>query len=269
MPERRPPKTQWSKRPRSEQKRAYIRLKNKLAEHSERLGGLFTTHDVVDGSSWADIYFVSRLHRHRIYNGTVDTALYAYFAECENQAWKRGEQLLGYEDFSIGEIFAPRADGSFELAPDKPSVLEAERRAFGGLTRYEWIDVETDRLADSGDVYVLEGARLDFSYRYGVGLMGIVGSETLSVANIDAFVEEFLARGEATVDFYAVRQSFASKRRKEASSINAISSDPAEWAPPAPELAGARAAAIEAAAERSEISNGIRGVPVAHQHRSL
>lgn len=269
MPERYPSKTQWRDKSRSEQKRAYIRLKNKLCDHKDRLGGLFTTHDVVDGSSWADIYLVSRIHRNRIYNGTIDTALYAYFAECENQAWIRGEQKLAYENFSMKEAIVRGTDGSFALAPEKPSVLDAERRAFGGLTRYEWIDAETDRLADSGDIHVFEGARLDFSYCYGVGLMGIAAVDALSVAKIDAFVEEFLKRGETTQIFSPRKLSFPSSRRKEASSINAISSDPAEWAAPAPELAGAREAASQASAERERIALGLEHQGKKANHQSL
>jgi hypothetical protein len=227
-------KNSWEHRTRAERKRCVIRIKNQIRSNTSQLGGLFTTHDVIDGNSWADIYFLSTHHRMRIYNATIDTGLYAYAARCEDIAWKNSEKLLPPEEDepeSFKDLFVKEPGGNlYTLSEDKPSKIERERRALGGLRLYEWIDREKERLADAGDVFVSPSVRLDHSYRFGVGLMATLPAEFLSIQNLDQFVAEFRERGEKEYRIDSIKLSYPSTRLKEASSVNAISLDPKEWA---------------------------------------
>lgn len=219
-------------RPRTQRKLILIRLKNKICAHAPHLGGLFTTHDMVDRASWADIYFLSLKDKRSFYNATVDTCLHAYFARCEELSWKASEKRLPFDSpESDYELFVKEPDGNFTLAPPPQSLVNAERRAFDGSLRSEWIEAETVRIADSGDVWVSPRVELDRSYRYGVGLFAILPDEHLSITALHEFVADFFARREAPYEVSSVRLSFPASRYKEASNINAVFVDPKDWAP--------------------------------------
>lgn len=240
----------WDKRSRAQRKRAAIRIKNDASRHRKHLGGLFTSHDVIDGSSWADIYFLSTLHRHRIYNCTIDTSLYAYFSTCEDKAWSNSELILPFEDEPVSDMFVKAENGLYSLAEPRPSRVAREKSAFGGLSRSDWIDKEKERLADSGEVFIHPKVELDFSYRYGVGLHATLPVEKLTVAVIDRFIEEFIASGETPYHRKDIALSFPSARSKEASSINALCDDPSQWAEGAEALGLSRE-------EHDELSTGL------------
>jgi hypothetical protein len=194
------------------------------------LGGLFTSHDVIDGSSWADVYFLSKLHRHRIYNCTIDTSLYAYFSTCEDKAWSNAELILPYEYEPVANMFVKTANGLYSLAEPPPSRVAREKLAFGGLSRSAWIEHEKERLADGGEIFIYPKVVLDFRYSYGVGLHATLPVEILTVSVIDRFIEDFISSGEMPYERKDIALNFHSSRAKDASSINAICEDPSEWA---------------------------------------
>lgn len=227
------PSIAWDLRSRTNRKRGFIRIQNQIRANTPQLGGLFTTHDVIQGNSWADIYFTSDIHRLRLYNATIDTALYAYASRCEELAWSNSEKLLPpeQETVSMSELFVKDpASGYYTLSDSKPSTIEREMRAFGGLRLYEWINQEAARVADTGDVWISPMVRLDFSYGFGVGLMSTVSDNELTIANLDEFVVDFRERGENPYVIDSIKLSFPSSRLKEACSVNAISLEPKEWA---------------------------------------
>lgn len=263
--------TPWGLRSRTVRKLAVIRLKNEIRANKPQLGGLFTTHDVIDLNSWADIEFLSRVDRLRLYNATIDTALYSYAGRCEELAWAHSEKILPLHERQP-EMFKDLlvkdpATGHHTLADSKPAKIEREMRAFGGLRLYDWIEMEAARIADSGDVWVSPAARIDPSYRYGVGLMATVAHDALTIANLDAFVADFLSRGEKPYAIDSIKLSFPSSRLKESRSANAIGVDPKDWATPLERASAAQAAL--AREEREALEASSNPVPAARKPRSL
>ena len=225
------PSISWENLPRSKRNAQFIRIKNKVRLQAPWFGGLFATEDYVDGASWIDAWILSR-KTPRFYNATLDSALSSYFGRCDELAEEAGNLLLP-EDFRLfDQRWEKLPGGGSRLLPPPTSQIEAERRAFGGLTRFEWERQESDRLADSGDVFIKAFAELDFSYRFGVGLRATLPCDALGVAHIDAFAAQFLDRREPERFEIDVPISFPSSRRHQRRQANAVGENPADWAAP-------------------------------------
>lgn len=245
----------WEQRSRAARKRAFIGMKNKILAHAPQLGGMFTTSDVINNNSWADFYFLSKARRVSFYNGTIDTALCRYFSLCEDQAWDNSERLLGFDPREgLVDLFVPVAGTDyFTLATPKASTTEREKRAFGGLDRYDWMAQEQRRLAESGDIWVSPSVTLHFDYRFGLGLHAVVPDDVLSVSCIHDFVHDFLDRGEKPYELSSMRMSFPWSRKTDIHTCNSIELNPAVWANPT-EQERMRQIAL-ATSEKSELSD--------------
>ena len=260
---RRKNKAPWGEHPRALRKLACIRLKNEIAAHAPFLGGAYTTHDVVVDASWADIYFLSNARRGDLYNATVDTALYAYFTRCDELAGEASERALPYQHLGMRELFEKLPSGNYAMRDAPESHVEAERRAFDGLTRYQWIDKEAARLADSGDVWVHPRVEIDRSYSYGVGLMATLPTDILSISDLDRFVRDFWARGERPFAVESSPISYPSSRRSESRSSNAVEAHPSEWVPA--DVAAAARHSSAARGEKASLAEALGGASEASE----
>jgi hypothetical protein len=226
-------KTLWGDKSRRRRKAGFIRISNQIREQAPWLGGLFATDDYLHQAAWIDAWMTSRRRKPLLYNATFDSALSAYFSRCDELA---SEAALAKMPFSRAEDLwveqsHPLLGKIHALREAPPAQVDAQRRAFGGLTRFEWEDAESARLADSGDVWVLACSRLDPSYSFGVGLHATLPCDALSIEAVDAFAFDFFARAEPEFFELPTQFSYPNSRRGELRSANPLGAQLKDWAP--------------------------------------
>lgn len=225
-------KTNFEQRSRRVKKKMFIRLKNQLRNQRSYFGGLFCTYDVIsEGTSWADIRFVSKIHKNRFYNAVIDTAAYSYKEKLESLSWSAAEEFFKskapehlkncfYDD--ANETSDPKLfDKIFSLC-------------FGGTKRtalYRWQNDWIAEQAKKGAHPVKPHYKLDFKYRYGVGLHIVVDAPAITRQVIVDAIEAFYEAGEVdfSIDF---ELSFTQEQLKAVRSANAVSDNLATWAGP-------------------------------------
>lgn len=70
-----------------------------------------------------------------------------------------------------------------------------ERELFGGVPRYEWVNLRAAELASSGAITVHESIELDYGYQGGIGVVGVLNYPDFSAANLRDFANEFIGSG--------------------------------------------------------------------------
>jgi hypothetical protein len=148
---------------RQRRKRLYIRVKNRARAMTAPLGGGFASRHAFDGGlAWADVYFLSRRGR-RVYLACLQTSRDAYI-----------EQLRA-------------------LARERADAQALQPAGWGELTRLQWCQSQYAALANSGVVQVTTGWRLRRRGAHGGVLDAILDVPTLTPAEVQAFIEAFLA----------------------------------------------------------------------------
>lgn len=185
-------RTPFHERSRKQRKLAFIRTKNNIRRAASVLGGLFYTHDYVHGQNgWVDIYFLGK-ENGVFYNVTLQTARYEYKEEVSQAAWDAADALVPHR-FNLFEDAKKDPVTGYYVSNPKP---EGALDAFGGLTRWDWIKAEEIRIADARTVKVHARVELDREYAHGIGLHATIDVPFLTVEAINAFIADFLARGE-------------------------------------------------------------------------
>ena len=199
-------KLDWIMLPSRRRRRDYIGLKNRIAREADRLGGTFLTHDVLEGASWADIYFLSKKRPGAFYNAVIETACCRYGEGLREKAY----------------------DLSYGLDPGE-EFCEQGKPAFGGMSRSRWCRAKMEEMARAGLHPVRESAKIEEGFRYGIGLNIVVGASVLSVDAVEGFVKEFWASGEQEYERGAPL-AFAMEQISGNRMENAVAL-PADWAP--------------------------------------
>lgn len=185
-------RTPFHKRSCKARKLAYIRMKNNIRRAAPLLGGLFYTHDYVHGQNgWVDIYFLGKA-KGVFYNVTLQTARYEYKEEVSQAAWDAADALVPHRFNLFEDAKKDPVTGHWVSNPKPEGSLDA----FGGLTRWDWIRGEEARIADARTVKVHARVELDRDYAHGIGLHATIDVPFLTVDAINAFIRDFLARGE-------------------------------------------------------------------------
>lgn len=73
----------------------------------------------------------------------------------------------------------------------EPETAEAQ---FDGLSRYDWIEAEEVRIANSGSIVVHEQISLRCDFACGIGLDAIINVPYLTVETINTFIAQFLSQ---------------------------------------------------------------------------
>ena len=215
-------KLDWIELPSRRRRRDYIGLKNRIAAAADRLGGTFLTHDVLDGASWADIYFLSKKRPGAFYNAVIETACCSYGEGLRQKAYDLSYALDPGDELEsmFGE---PDEKGLAELLP------EPAKPAFGGLSRYDWCRAKMGAMAQAGLHPVRESAKIEEGFRYGIGLNIVVAAGVLSVDAVEAFVQEFWGSGELEYERGAP-MAFTMEQISGNRLGNSVA-DPEDWAP--------------------------------------
>ncbi len=185
-------RTPFHARSKKARKLAFIRTKNNIRRAASVLGGLFYTHDYVHGENgWVDIYFLGK-EAGVFYNVTLQTARYEYKEEVSQAAWDAADALVPHR-FNLFEDAKKDPVTGYYVSNPKP---EGALDAFGGLTRFDWIREKEKEIADARTVKVHARVELDRDYAHGIGLHATIDVPFLTVEAINAFIRDFLARGE-------------------------------------------------------------------------
>lgn len=175
-----------------QRKRAYIGVKNDIRRAASLLGGLFYSHDYIHGQNgWVDIYFLGK-ETGVFYNVALQTARYAYKEEVSHAAWEAAEALAPHRFNLFDDARKDPVTGYYVSKPEPEGALEV----FGGLKRWDWIREEEKRIAEARTVSVHTELTLHRDYHHGIGLHATIDVPFLTVEAINAFIRDFLARGE-------------------------------------------------------------------------
>lgn len=223
-------KKSFEQRSRRERKKMFIKVKNKLRHQRQYFGGLFFTYDVIsEGTSWADISFISKLHKNRFYNAVIDTAAYFYKENLDSLSWEAAEEHFKKNaPEHLQNNFYDEAHETIE-----PKVFEKVfAHCFGGKARsalYRWQNGWVEEQAKKGSNPIKPHYKLDFTYRYGVGLHIVVDAPSITRQVIVDAIEAFYAAGEVdfSVDF---ELTFTPEQLKSVRNANAVSHDLSSWA---------------------------------------
>ena len=166
--------------PRRRQKQMHFSVKRDILRVAPVLGGLFYTHDYLHGKNgWIDCYFLGK-DKYTFYNCALETTRYAYKEAVGEAAWDSADKLLPF-DYDL--IFHKT-----EMEP-QPETKHAE---FGGLTRFEWVEKEQLRVANTRSIKVFEKLSLHYNYGFGIGLHATIDVPYLTIGSINEFICEFL-----------------------------------------------------------------------------
>lgn len=175
---------------RRRRKLTYINIKNQIRRAQPVLGGLFYSQDHLHGENgWIDLYFLGK-EPLTFYNCTLETARCAYVEAVHEAAWEAAEKLLPYHSNLIDNAYIDSESGLWtsELEPER---AEAE---FDGLSRYDWIEAEEVRIANSGSIVVHEQISLRYDFACGIGLDATINVPYLTVETINTFIAQFLSQ---------------------------------------------------------------------------
>lgn len=178
----------WGELSRSQRKLAVIRHKAQILREADFFGGLFVSDTGTENSSFNDIVFLSGIDPLRFYNGSIFSGPTAYFEHCDILAAKAADRALPKE--------ASVHPDPIERLRLRRLRSERELVVFGGISRHEWIQAESCRLADSGDVFIHPSTTLDFNFYCGVGFEAVLPDQLLSAEAIEALILRFRSGGE-------------------------------------------------------------------------
>lgn len=164
-------------------------LKRNIEKAAPALGGLFYTNDYLDGKNGlVDLYFLGKDNK-TFYNVTLQTTFCEYKDKVNDIARDNAEVLVPIDHEAVWERLCGRKTHN-GVDPYGP------HEAFGGLSRFDWVEAESRVVADSGAVHIFEEVTLHYDYRYGIGLHATIDVPYLTVDTINNFIRRFLANNE-------------------------------------------------------------------------
>lgn len=200
-----------------------IRLRNDIRLTSKWFGGVFFSADVIDGASWADVFFLSK-DRRKIYNATLLCACYAYQEELEEKANEEAEAILPFS-FS----FRRNPDSGFLSIDFEDESSPEYIEAFGEGGRRGFVSRRVADMANTKQYPIRESVELFDDYSFGIGLRAVVDVPTLTVGHVILFVERFLDSGEQP--WRSERELFFRNEDFARNSIsNRVGCHPSSWA---------------------------------------
>lgn len=174
----------------------YIRIKNEMRKNGDKV---FFSYHMMDGEyekfAWADIYFLDN-KRKFFYNCEVESTAAAMSNDIENAVFEKAEVLLEEKtnktseeihDEIFKDIFKKVNKDGMVLYEYKPNEEYLKNSAECQQKVYEQLK------ADGFTVMAREESKLDFKYRYGVGLHMVIDVPFLTKEIVEQKVLEFLA----------------------------------------------------------------------------
>lgn len=179
----------FSDRPRRAKKVAYISVKNDIRRAAPILGGKFTTHNYIHGDNgWLDLYFLGP-KAPVFYNVSLSTTKYAYVQAVQKEAMDRSYALVAETEPSwLDRSYKDPKSGHWIT----PAYEHSVHPEFGGMTRYEWERSQCAEIADSGTIQICQAWSIHHDYGFGIGLHATVDVPSLTIENVNAFIDQFM-----------------------------------------------------------------------------
>lgn len=188
MPIRFTKRTPFGQRSQRDQKRSFLRIRNRIQRSAPVLGGKFATHFLIHSQTeWTDAHFLGT-QSPVSYSLALQTTRYEYKELVRDRAW----------------------DLSYELAPEREHVLRSpiskdpktglslyrleplHYPELDNLTRLDWAQSQHKGIADSGEVQVFERWTLHREYHNSIGLHATIDVPFLTIDTVNAFIDRFL-----------------------------------------------------------------------------
>jgi hypothetical protein len=183
-----------------------IRLKGRIKRDSDKYGGMFTSHLVLDEpgrsdlyNQWFDFYFPGQ-DRFTIWNAEIVTARKAFWDAAHELAYQRTTAMLTPEEraaesnmeFEPADVSTTGKILSYKLIKRKKMQYDK----FNGLTFYEqWEKLESEIVREEPPT-IHESFRLDRGYAYGIGLFIILDVDLIDRVAIEKAITKFRLIGE-------------------------------------------------------------------------
>lgn len=189
MPIRYTTRTPFHELSRRNRKKAYMRILNRIRRAAPVLGGKFTTHAYMHGKNgWIDAHFLGTKPPIS-YSLLLQTTVCEYKELVRSRAWE-----LSYDLAPERELYL--FDGAVK-DPKTGLYVSRQREPYrypelGNMTRLQWCEAQHQKIADSGEIQVLEKWTLHPDYHSSVGLHATIDVPFLTVDAVNAFIERFL-----------------------------------------------------------------------------
>ena len=189
--------------PRRKQRDNFIRLRQKIRNHSSVYGGQFVSHQILDEpgrlalyNQWADAYFLGS-DGLTIWNTTFSTSVSEFWSVVEDIAFKQAWQMLTHEEQS--------AESEIKLKPiwvkgkrmfqwtDKPKLTYEK---FGGLTFKDYQEKVAEEIIKADPPDIFESFVIDRTYCYGIGLNVVINVAEINRITIEEAIRRFREEGE-------------------------------------------------------------------------
>lgn len=189
----------WHEKSTNAKKYQYIRVKNRIQKEAHK-GRIFYSPHVLDANDkwftddmltdhfWFDAYFMSKKHR-MFYNADVISAGYRALELIRDYASDVIEERHPELADALEWEFHPSDKKGFSRMVFKyPEKVEERRRIHDDIVR-EFIAKHETYTVDCVSSF-------DHKYRHGVGFSIVIPQVKISVADFNAWIEEFWANGE-------------------------------------------------------------------------
>lgn len=189
--------------PRRKQRDHYIRLRQKIRNHSAVYGGQFLSYHVLDEpgrpalyNQWVDAYFLGT-DGLTIWNATIETAFAEFWNVVEEITFKQAWEMLTPEEQSAeSEIKFKqiRVNGKrmFEWI-DKPKLTYEK---FGGLTFKDYQEKVAEEIIKTNPPEIFDSFMTDRTYCYGIGLNIVINVSEINRSSIEEAIRRFREVGE-------------------------------------------------------------------------
>ena len=163
-----------------------------INEEQEEFDNIFTSHQYIEDSSFADFIFVGKYKGQEVvWNACITTARGDYYEEIDgNSLDKSYEKYPNPEDFDfIRDCFVSCDDGTGNsLFIDPHPELSEKRTRYHSKLTIEELDKKEFKL-DPWDI------EIDESYEYGIGLHVRMNIESINVNDVKEFISQFQEHG--------------------------------------------------------------------------
>lgn len=198
--------TFWINKTRKEKNLSYIKIKNLVSKEEKTKGRHFFTDQILNAKDstneeytkdkhtwWIDLYFMSKQYKH-FYNVTLIT--------------KNMAAMDAINDHCDSFDTPNRPEKLFYTIP-VPNKSYSEFHSTPEATIW-WEEVAKNKKAKlleliaSGTVTVKNDTVMDFKYASGIGLHATLDVDNLTEENINAWIEDFWAKGETISPGYDI-----------------------------------------------------------------
>ena len=160
-----------------------MRVKNELSYYYREEGLIFSLHGSLDNSQWADICFLSKKYKNIFYNVTIQTNRYTWNEELDNKIYNIVSKTI------LDENKYSKLDKKVSFS----FLCENGKYLYENETILKQKLIQTN---NTQDIKVSAFYKLLPMYKFGIGLMMSIDTDTLDYANVTAAILDFLEKGE-------------------------------------------------------------------------